>query len=126
MSTCVELGYGDIDCVGCARDPLTDVTSCIVLGTGELCGSGLFCCDGDCTSGPHCGELVCCFGGDCTEGECCRAIDCVNLGYGDNQACVSCTNEHACVVEVNNNEVCGVNPDAVCCSGFCTPGTTCT
>jgi len=125
VSTCVELGYGDSGCLSCARDQDTGATSCVVAETGLSCGSGLFCCEGDCTSGPHCGGLVCCFGGDCAEGECCTAIDCVNLGYGDNQACVSCTNTHTCVVENTNGEVCGINPDAVCCSGFCTAGTTC-
>jgi hypothetical protein len=123
-SDCVELGYGSVDCVGCRRDSQTGETSCIVLDTGESCGPGVFCCNGFCTSGPQCADQVCCFGGDCTEGECCDTFDCVELGYGNSPDCVSCTAGHACVV-VPNDTICGINPSAVCCSGFCTTGTAC-
>jgi hypothetical protein len=122
---CVGPGQSP-DCVGCQRDPQTGNSSCFVLDVDESCGPGLFCCDGACTSGPQCGDLLCCPGQDCVEGgQCCRAIDCVDLGLGDNQACVSCTFDHVCLTDINNGEVCGIDPTAVCCSGFCTEGTTC-
>jgi hypothetical protein len=123
-ATCVALGYGNAqDCVGCRRDPDTDVTSCFVEPVGTSCGQSAFCCDGDCITGPSCGDQVCCFGNACADGECCDTSDCVALGYGNSPDCVGCSSIGNVCFLVDDGEVCGIG--AVCCSGNCTLGTTC-
>jgi hypothetical protein len=98
-------------------------TFCFTQPLGTSCGLSSFCCEGECISGPNCGDQVCCFGNACTDGECCDTFDCVELGYGDSPDCVGCSSIGNLCFVVDDGEVCGIG--AVCCSGNCTPGSTC-